>query len=523
MKPYGDDPNASSRRQQRMWILLGIGTFCVIYGMAFALLAQVFLVPMAAPLAILGLLVIWALPDIQNVPVDAIEWFLFALFISLIMWPNYLAIAFPGMPWITLIRLTGFPLTFLLLISVSMSAAFRKHMAAVLRSAPAIWRLIVTFVVIELTSIIFSNQKGVSIDKFIVAQISWTAVFFGSVYVFSKPGRAERWTRYMWAMALAVSIIAIWENRLGHVPWAGHVPSVLKIADPVVAAIMAGQSRAYTGVYRSQATFSTSLGLGEYLALSTPFVLHYIVNAKLWKTRIVSIITLPLMFFAVYLSNARSGALGMLISGMLYVFYWALVRWRDYKRDIIAPGILLAYPAFGVSVFAATMFIGKLHKMVWGGGETESSTDARREQYQTGIPLIWKHPWGYGMGLGAETLNFHEPGGLLTIDTYYLSVALEYGILGFIIYYGTIGLSIFYAFRATYLLKKPEPDAILLAPTAISLTAFLVIKSVFSQQDNHPLVFMMFGLIVGVIFRNLETLNREKHRTRTKASSARNH
>jgi hypothetical protein len=30
---------------------------------------------------------------------------------------------------------------------------------------------------------------------------------------------------------------------------------------------------------------------------------------------------------------------------------------------------------------------------------------------------------------------------------------------------------------------------------------FFVIKSVFSQQDNHPLVFMMLGMVVALVWR----------------------
>ena len=42
---------------------------------------------------------------------------------------------------------------------------------------------------------------------------------------------------------------------------------------------------------------------------------------------------------------------------------------------------------------------------------------------------------------------------------------------------------------------------LLLAPLLIALTNFLVIKSIFSQQENHPLAFVMMGAVVVLAWR----------------------
>ena len=41
----------------------------------------------------------------------------------------------------------------------------------------------------------------------------------------------------------------------------------------------------------------------------------------------------------------------------------------------------------------------------------------------------------------------------------------------------------------------------LLVPVAAALLNFFVIKSVFSQEDNHPLVAMIVGMIVATCWR----------------------
>jgi hypothetical protein len=65
-----------------------------------------------------------------------------------------------------------------------------------------------------------------------------------------------------------------------------------------------------------------------------------------------------------------------------------------------------------------------------------------------------------------------------------------------------IGLAIYNSGRRVFDTAPgaPEPNP-LFAPLAIALTNFLVIKSVFSQQDNHPVVYMMLGAVVALCNR----------------------
>jgi O-antigen ligase len=147
------------------------------------------------------------------------------------------------------------------------------------------------------------------------------------------------------------------------------------------------------------------------------------------------------------------------------------------------------------------LVIGRIRNVVWGNGAQQASNDARVEQYASGMPMVWSHPWGHGIGTGGETLGFFAPSGLLTIDTYYLAVALEYGVLGFIIYYGMFAIGVAYAAVYAILARNRSGDYLLFLPISLALVNFLVIKSVFSEQDNHPLVFTMLGMLVALACR----------------------
>jgi hypothetical protein len=501
LQPYTGDPQGRQHRRRRAFLLGSLIISCLILGGAFALLAPSLIAPVLALPAILALITIWALPDVARPQHRVQEGFFFAFFITTIMWPNYLAIAIPGLPWITVSRLIGLPLMTFLLISVSTSKPFRERLAQVLAAAPWLWRLIVIFVAIQLLSILFSADKSQSIQKFIVTQFSWTAIFFVGCWVFSKPGAANFWVKILWAMAVTICLLTIVEFRLGRLPWAGHIPSFLQINDPSVAGALATQTRAYSGRYRAHATFGTSLGLGEFLALSLPFILNILATTTRTLERAAAGATIILLFVASYLSNARSGTLGLIIGTMLYFLFWAIIRWRRSPRGILGPAIVVGYPVMGLIVLAITLFVGKIHRAVWGGGETAASTGARVIQYRMGWPLILSHPWGYGIGQGAPTLNFHVPSGELTIDTYYLAVALEYGIVGFFVYYGLFIAAIVMAIRTGLNGRARDSESKLLIPLAVATVVFIFIKSVFSQQDNHPLVFMMLGMVAALVWR----------------------
>ena len=273
--------------------------FCFIYGFFFSVLVPNYFAFLAIPWFSSMLLAIWALPDANWAPTRSLNWFFFAFFIVLISWPNYLAISLPGLPWITLIRLTSFPMTLLLLIMllhVALNSApiLGRSLRAV-SAIPTCWNFHSSY------SWFRSGNRKISpppVQKFIVAQTTWTAAFFVAAYLFLRPGQIKRWALVLWAMAIFVSIIAIWEHRIGRLPWAGHIPSFLKINDEAVNFILSAHMRAYTNIYRAEATFSTPLGLAEYLALTLPFVLHFCTPRWPRKVRLAACMSIPLILYA---------------------------------------------------------------------------------------------------------------------------------------------------------------------------------------------------------------------------------
>lgn len=480
--------------------------FCFIYGFFFSVIAPFYFVLLVSPLIFVAFLVIWVLPDTIPAPVRPLEWLFYAMFISLAVWPNYLAIALPGLPWITMIRLTSFPLFLTLLVCLSVSSEFRRQLTGSFRALPAIPILFGIFVVIQLLSIGLSREVGNSIQKFVVAQTTWTASFVIAAYLFLHPGQIRRWAIVLWAMAMFVGVMSILEYRVGHVLWLGHIPSFLKVEDESVQRILAGSMRAGTTRYRTQATFGSPLALAEFIALSLPFVLHFLTARFSRPIRIAAAISIPVLLYGCFLTDSKLGSVGCLSGIVLYGFAIAFQNWRRNRQSLVAATFTFSYPAGLCLVVAALMFVGRFRRIILGDSSHSASTDARYTQYATGFEKMLQWPFGYGIGMGGDALGFGlNTHGMMTIDTYYLSIALEYGVLGFIIFYGMFAIAIFEGGRRNLFSPSQNEDRSFLLPITVSLMTFIIIKSVFSQQENHPVVFMMLGALIALVATHRRT------------------
>ena len=470
----------------------------IIYGFLFSVGTTYILVQLLIPVALFAVLVILMLPDTGKIFARPQELFLFGFVLGLGCWPDYVALAPPGMPWITVIRLTTGPLAFIFLLNLSQASAFRRDLFTIIEAVPWVWRLFLIVTLISLISIAFSSETTMSANKLMVFVLAGVFVFFVAAYVFAQPGRIGWLAALLWATVVFACLIGIWEARKQMVPWAASIPSFLKIDPITLHQIMASKARAATGIYRVQSKFTTPMALAEYIAFTVPFILHFMVTARRIAVRIAAFLTLPLIVYTLVQTDSRLGFVGFFLACLIYLLAWGALRWKRDRESVFGPLVVISYPVVFVTFILATFFVGRLRALVWGTGAQSFSTEAREDQVAQGLVLIAKQPWGYGLGRAAETLGFRDLNDLLTIDSFYLSVALDLGVLGFIAYYAIFGIVLWQA--ALVALKQYDRDTSYIVPLFIALANFVVIKSISSQQENHPLIFMFVGAAVALIY-----------------------
>ena len=495
---YTDETASGPRRARVIGVAIA---FALLQGLVFAFFAP-YLIPMflIVPAILLGL-VIWALPDSAHPPTRTMDRLFVALFVVILMWPNYLAVALPGLPWITLIRLTDFPMVFLLAVSYSQSQSVRHELRSYLAATPWLWRFMLALIVVILITIPMTKYLGQSIQTVILMFTNWFAIYIISVYFFREDRRVEFWVFLLCAMMIMLGIMAVAEAHVRHILWSNSIPSFLRVEDPTIIGLLRGNIRRYTTIYRAQTTFESPLGFGEFIALVFPFVLHIILMDYKKSIRIGAAVTAGFFVFVAFLSGSRSAVLGALIASMLTIGIWGFLRWRDNKESLLGPAIVVSYPVVGLAVLASTFFVGRIRNRVWGGAETVSSTQARIGQWNKGIPLVIKNPFGHGTGNAGPILDFRLPSGQLVIDSYFLKILLDWGLVGFLVFFGTITAGIFYALRIGLSNDRADKDMSMAIPAAISLFTWVTIKYVNAEESNHPIIFMMLGMITALTYR----------------------
>jgi hypothetical protein len=475
--------------------------FCLVYGFLFGLTAPYYIVPAVVPIAIMIGIIIWALPDQRTAPTLPIEFLFATYFVGNIVWPTYLAISLPGLPWISLLRIIALPMAGFFLVSLSVSKKFRQYAYESVTSIKPIWICAVGFSIVQIFTTFASKSPLSSGQAAFDQMINFTMIFFIGCIIFRKHGMPERYFMLLCALSIFTIVLTIIENQKQYVIWARHIPNFLLPSSPNLQNTLNATFRQYINVYRAKATFFTPLALAEFISLVTPFLLYFVLYHRNLLTRVMFIAMVPMTFAAVRMTDARLGVVGVFVSVLMYGLIWSYLRWRAYPRDLFAAATVYAYPVIFFTAVAGILTSTRLSTMVFGGGAQASSTDARMTQLGMASKSFWRQPWGYGAGQSGGEMGFAKDA-FITIDNFFISVQLDYGFFGIVFWYGMfiigIAVALFHCLSDRYASRH---EARLLAPLAVSLTGFLIIKWVHGQDENHAFFFMMLGMVSALVYR----------------------
>jgi hypothetical protein len=228
-----------------------------------------------------------------------------------------------------------------------------------------------------------------------------------------------------------------------------------------------------------------------------PFAVHAMVQSdRAWKF-CLSALGVVATLMAMYFTNSRSAALAMLLTPLLYAF---MVSWRVRRQrpdSLMASSVLFAYPVLATVLVGLGVFWRRLHVMIIGGAQHQGSIDARVTQGTMGWQKILSRPFGHGSGTSGNVLGFYYPGGETpTVESYALTLLLDYGVIGLAAFIVLLSAAIWSGFEAQ---NRAETDEMkILAPVTIALFNFFVIKLVSSTESSMPIVFILIGCVIGL-------------------------
>lgn len=456
----------------------------------------------ALPTGVLALVALWIAPDVDT-DVDQLIVRLYFWFMAiLLVWPPYLALNAPGLPWISLQRVAMFVLAAVAAFALATSSRLRAEFAAPLKMQPVLTRLFLFW--IAWSALMLAVGKFASASMWAKQLFMWNFMFLVSAWFAARPGNARK-VATMILVAAAITAAVVIPEAHNHKPiWADHIPSFLSVDPGIINALQSGIAR--FGEYRARSIFRNSLTYAEYLGMVIPFALLAISWARNQSYRVAACGLLLLLITAGTLTQARSAMAAMIAAIPMFV---GLLIWRRYRRtqhksDILAPAMLAAFPVAAFSLMVLILVHPRLHSMVLGGSGTQGSTDARKAQWVMAIPQIIRNPVGYGMGRSPSVVPYRNLGGDFTLDSYPINLLVDYGVPGFLAFAGFLALAA--AIGIHVYLHAETDDERVAGAAAIGIISFMITRTILSSEGGQGLAFGFAGIIVGLYYRQKQRL-----------------
>lgn len=247
------------------------------------------------------------------------------------------------------------------------------------------------------------------------------------------------------------------------------------------------------GAYRVQSTFDHPIVMGQFFAMMFSVVVATAAaSRRFW--RVFSLALLPAIVVMVAKSGSRSGLIGLAISASLVAaLFVGLHMFRRGSRD--AAKMWWFFVALGVAtilvVLLANSFADALESIL---RLDRRSTEARVEFVVRGMPAIQDSPIvGYGYGMAALKAGLTGSDGYLTLDNYFLSLALDFGLPAVVAY---AAMHLIALWRARRALAVPGPNGLVMAAFAVAIVVFLAIQTILSIPNNQSIVIVMALVIM---------------------------
>lgn len=447
------------------------------------------------PAAILFLLpplgVLWAkAPQARAVPRDLAFTLILIASVLLAVWPVYIFVKLGPAPILTPPRLLLYVVSAMWLYDMAVSRHRRAQFSfAVRRNRWITWSVFGLFG-LGVLSLPLAEGKALAVPEFFRQTMIWLLPFCAVLTYCRRPRDFERLVKAFVLGAVIVAGIAIVEAVTQHLM--AIVLSPLIQGDAVWLQNVQEQ-KIRDGFFRAQASHTHPLSLGEHMAIVAPFALAFAARAKDGRARWLWASAFLLILLGAIATNSRGAGLGMVIAlgfmaAIFTVRFFGKARAARFRPlvGLASALLLLASPVIAVGTYA--MISGK------GGVSASNSTQSRLDQMEQAWPKIMKRPvLGYGTGRSSRILGFW--GQTLTIDNYYLTLALDFGVPGPLAFlamlaaFGVAGLK-----RA--LTAPPSMTAVYLA-CAASAASIAISRTITSQTGNLAMIFILIAAFAG--------------------------
>lgn len=419
------------------------------------------------------------------------------------VWPVYLFVKLGPLPILTPPRLVLYAVSAIWAYDMSFSPLRRAQFALAVRKSGALSAIIFFFFVLGLMSLPFAEGRSISIPEFIRQLMIWLVPYCAAL---TYCRRQQDFILLMKALTLGAFVVAV--IAIGEALSRQLLASILSpyIADDAEWLRNVQTEKIRDGVFRAQSTHTHPLSLGEHLALSAPFALAFFLSARRVRGRLLWAAALAVIALAAITTNSRGAMLVMVLSlgsmsallGYRFLKRAAASQWRPFAGLIVLCCVVVSPVA---AVGALAIISGE------GGQSAANSTQSRADQMEMAWPKIVKRPvGGYGTGRAARVLGYW--GRTLTIDNYYLTLALDLGLPGPLT---LLAMMVAWGWTALKRSRASHPSLGVVYVASFAAAASVAIsRSITSQTGNIAIIFMILAAFAGasVSFSRRKSRNR---------------
>jgi hypothetical protein len=413
---------------------------------------------------------------------------MYAGVLLLALWPVYLNFKLGPLPILTPPRAVIYVFTALWLYDMAVSPIRRARLVRTLKRSWLITAPVAAFFAVSAAGAPFAQGKVVAIAEFLRQSAIWLLPFLAALTYLRRQSHLLTVLKLI-AIAGAVSgLIALLELASGKL--------LATALSPLIGdgqwLDLAQQQKIRDGVFRAQAGHTHPLSLGEFLGFAAPLAFGFLFQARRLVAQLFWGASSLLVIGGVFATSSRAALLCVGLSLILSMTFLVAKSLRRPRGAFYRPAAGLLAIMF---IAATPLAAGGTYNLLVGatGEQAARSSQGRADQIEQALPKILARPaTGYGSGRAAVVLGFW--GNTLTIDNYYLTLALDLGLGGppiFLTMLFGLGVASVKLARAA-----PRCSAPLMGLAFAALT-FALTRSILSMTGNISILYFVLAAAGG--------------------------
>lgn len=500
LPPYTRRVNSLGHRLRKIAVVSAVIMYAMVMGFWVAIFNTLVVPFFMGVIGLLFLMALWMADDTEPDLGRVGTALLLSFCACSVVWPSYLAITIPGLPWLTPTRMVLAAMTAVVALQLSQSRIVRGRIAGAIAGLKPAYAGFALTMVLMLITVVAASRPGESLTFSIQQIILWGLPFVAALWLFHDPRVVER-SLHVFAMSLLVVMFLTMAEFRTQLPiWLPHIPSFLTVDAPQMEAFTASQTR-LDGSYRARGTFGVHLYFSQLLLMFLPFAIHWALDAVSPARRGWAIAYLLCFLTIIWMNNTRTATTGQLvvIAGMLGIFALRHYLHTLNKTDMIAPALAVGVPVVATVLAVLIALSPRLQTMTIGGTQNVGSDEIRDQQWSRAWSAVGRNPFGYGSGESGPLTGRMKDAGIWIVDSQWINMMVDYGILG------ALGWALFLGIVAgsgvIIYLQRADRSADLCGPAAVGIGSVMMSMYTISFVGNIPVLMILVALITSTRHR----------------------